>query len=74
MAWAVTIRCPDEADEVAAVFVARDDAQTYTMWWNREEMRRYGRATGVAATTEETDFYPEGVWRPRAQPHVPRLP
>ena len=63
--WVVALRgFPGEQDEIAAVFADRDDACAYARWWNREEVRRFGRESPVAATVEEIDFYPHDGWRP----------
>ncbi len=63
--WVVALRgFPGEQDEIAAVFADRDDADAYARWWNREELRRYGRESPVAASVEEIDFYPLHAWRP----------
>lgn len=63
--WIVELRgFPGEQDEIAAVFADRDDAYTYAQWWNREELRRFGRKSPIAATVEEIDFYPRREWRP----------
>jgi hypothetical protein len=57
-------RFPGEPDEVAAVFADPNDAFAYAVWWNREELRRYGRESTVAAAVEEIDFYPPHAWHP----------
>ena len=63
--WVVALRgFPGEQDEIAAVFADRDDAYAYARWWNREELRRYGGKSQVAASVEEIDFYPPEGWRP----------
>ena len=61
---------PGEHEEVAAVFVVRADAEEYTGWWNRGELRRFGRDSTATAVVEETDFYQPGAWRPPARPSL----
>jgi hypothetical protein len=70
--WVVKIWYPNEEPEVAAVFANRDEAMRCAAWWNWEEIRRYGRHSGVWAGVEETDFYPAGAWRPPVRSCVVR--